>query len=405
MERIISLLGLLVMMLLAWLLSADRKKMNFRLILSCVALQLLLALLILRTDTGQALFDFARVLVTRIVGFSNEGAKFVFGEELVIGTDLKAPVFAFSVLPTIVFVSSLMAVLFYLGVLQKMVQLMAKIMVYVMDVSGSESLATAANVFLGMAEAPLVIKPYMKTMTRSELMAMMTGGMATISGALLATYASFGADAGHLLTASIISAPAALVIAKIMIPETGESLTKRIVKVQIPKEDANILDAACRGAAEGAKLALTIAAMLICFIAFVALLNWLLSLLPDVWGSPLTLERILGWLLAPLAWIMGIQWNDAPTVGMLLGKKTILNEFLAYLDLVSFKKALSARSFTIATYALCGFANFGSVAIQIGGYSALVPTRRKDFAKLGLRAMIGGTLAAFMTAAIAGILI
>ena len=297
-----------------------------------------------------------------------------------------------------------MAVLFYLRILQKIVQLMAKAMVYVMDVSGSESLAAAANIFLGMAEAPLVIKPYIKTMTRSEVMAMMTGGMATISGALLATYAAFGADAGHLLTASIISAPAALVIAKIMIPETEQSLTKRIVKVDIPKEDANILDAACRGASEGAKLALNIAAVLICFIAFVALLNWLLLLLPDVAGAPLSLERILGWLLAPLAWVMGVEAKDAPTVGMLLGKKTILNEFLAYLDLVKFKDAISPRSFTIATYALCGFANFGSIAIQIGGYGSLVPTRRKDFAKLGIRAMIGGTLAAFMTATIAGIL-
>jgi CNT family concentrative nucleoside transporter len=404
-ERIVSLFGLLIMMFLAWLLSADRKRMNIRLILSGIALQFILAVIILWTTPGQFVFSYARTLVTQVVGFSNEGAKFIFGEEFVLGTDLRAPIFAFSVLPTIVFISSLMAVLFHLGILQKVVELMAKVMVYVMDVSGSESLATAANVFLGMAEAPLVIKPYMKTMTRSELMAMMTGGMATISGALLATYASFGADAGHLLTASIISAPAALVIAKIMIPESEESLTKGEVKVQIPKEDANVLDAACRGASEGAKLALNIAAMLICFIAFVALLNWLLSVLPQVAGEPLTLERILGWLAAPLAWVMGIEWKDAPTVGMLLGKKTILNEFLAYLDLVKFKDSISDRSFTIATYALCGFANFGSIAIQIGGYGSLVPTRRKDFAKLGFRAMIGGSLAAFMTATIAGILI
>jgi CNT family concentrative nucleoside transporter len=379
MNRLISALGLLVMVFLAWLLSADRKRMNLRLILSGLALQFILAVLILWTTPGQLVFSAGRAVVTRVVGFSNEGAKFVFGEELVFGAESIAPVFAFSVLPTIIFVSSLMAVLFYLGILQKVVEFMAKVMVYVMDVSGSESLATAANVFLGMAEAPLVIKPYMKTMTRSELMAMMTGGMATISGALLATYASFGADAGHLLTASIISAPAALVIAKIMIPEAEESLTKAVVKVQIPKEDANVLDAACRGATEGAKLALSIAAVLICFIAFVALLNWLLSLLPDLAGEPLTLERILGWCCAPLAWVMGIEWNDAPTVGMFLGKKTILNEFLAYLDLVKYKDAISPRSFIIATYALCGFANFGSVASQIGGYSTLVPTRRNYF--------------------------
>jgi len=407
MPRIVSLLGLLVMIFLAWLLSVNRRRMNARLILSGVVLQFILAVLILRTSVGQSIFSYARDFVTRVIEFSNQGAKFVFGKELVFGSESALPVFAFSVLPTIIFVSSLMAVLFHLGILQKIVEFMAKVMVHVMDVSGSESLATAANVFLGMAEAPLVIKPYLKTMTRSELMAMMTGGMATISGALLVTYASprFGADAGHLLTASIISAPAALVIAKIMVPESEQSLTKGIVKVDIPKQDANILDAACRGASEGAKLALNIAAVLICFIAFVALLNWLLLLLPDIWGAPLTLERILGWFCAPLAWIMGVEWTDANTVGMLIGKKTILNEFLAYEDLGKYKDVISQRSFTIATYALCGFANFGSIAIQIGGYGSLVPTRRKDFAKMGLRALVGGSLAAFMTATIAGTLI
>ncbi len=399
MERIVSLSGLLAMLLLAWLLSVDRRRMNIRLIVSGVVLQFILAVLILRTWPGRLMFSYARDLVTEVIRFSDAGAEFVFGSAF------KEHFFAFSVLPTIVFISSLMAVLFHLGILQKVAEFMAKVMVYVMDVSGSESLATAANVFVGMAEAPLVIKPYMKTMTRSELMAMMTGGMATISGATLAAYAGLGADAGHLLTASIISAPAALVIAKIMIPESEQSLTKGAVKVDIPKQDTNILDAACRGASEGAKLAINIAAMLICFIAFVALLNWLLSLLPDILGAPLTLERMLGWLCAPLAWVMGIEWNDARTVGMLMGKKTILNEFVAYLDLVKYKDVISQRSFTIATYALCGFANFGSIAIQIGGYGSLVPTRRKDFAKMGLRAMIGGSLAAFMTAAIAGILI
>lgn len=399
MQRIVSLFGLVVMLLLAWALSAERRRMNVRLILSGIIIQFIFAVLILWTWPGRLVFASARTVVTRIVGFSDTGAEFIFG------TGFKEHFFAFSVLPTIVFVSSLMAVLFHLGILQKIVGFIAKVMVYVMDVSGSESLATAANVFVGMAEAPLVIKPYMKTMTRSEIMAMMTGGMATISGATLAAYAGLGADPGHLLTASIISAPAALVVAKIMVPESEQSLTKGVVKVEIAKQDVNVLDAACRGAAEGAKLAINIAAVLICFIAFVALLNWLLSLLPDIGGAALTLERILGWLCAPLAWIMGVQWNDAATVGMLLGKKTILNEFVAYIDLVNYKDVISQRSFTIATYALCGFANFGSIAIQIGGYGSLVPRRRGDFAGLGLRAMIGGSLAAFMTAAIAGILI
>jgi len=399
MQRLVSLIGLVVMLLLAWALSADRRRMNFRLILSGIVLQFILAVLILWTSPGRMIFSYARIAVTQVVGFSDAGAEFVFG------SDFKEHFFAFSVLPTIVFVSSLMAVLFYLGVLQKVVEFLAKVMLYIMDVSGSESLAAAANVFVGMAEAPLVIQPYIKTMTRSELMALMTGGMATISGATLAAYAGLGADPGHLLTASIISAPAALVIAKIILPETEKSLTKEIIKVEIPKQDVNILDAACRGASEGAKLAINIAAMLICFIAFVALFNWLLLLLPDVLGAPLTLERMLGWLCAPLAWVMGVEWKDADTVGMLLGKKTILNEFVAYIDLVKSQEMISQRSFTIATYALCGFANFGSIAILIGGYGALVPGRRKDFAKLGLKAMLGGSLAAFMTAAIAGILI
>jgi len=399
MPRIISLLGLLVMIFLAWVLSVERRRMNIRLILSGILLQFTLAVLILRTSVGQSIFSCVRIFVTQVLKSSDVGAEFVFGP------GFKEYFFAFSVLPTIIFVSSLMAVLFYLGVLQKVVEFMAKVMAYVMDVSGSESLAAAANVFVGMAEAPLVIKPYLKTMTRSELMAMMTGGMATISGATLAAYAGLGADPGHLLTASVISAPASLVIAKIMLPEVEESLTKGIVKVDIPRQDVNILDAACRGASEGARLAVHIAAVLICFIGFVALLNWLLSFLPEVSETPLTLERMLGWVCAPLAWVMGVEWNDAGTVGMLLGKKTILNEFVAYIDLVEYKDIISERSFTIATYALCGFANFGSIAIQIGGFGSLVPTRRQDFAKLGLRAMIGGSLAAFMTATIAGILI
>ena len=399
MPRLISLTGLIVMLLLAWLLSADKRKMNWRLIISGIVLQFVLAIIILHTAPGQFIFDAVRILITRLIGFSEAGSEFVFG------TTFKEHFFAFSVLPTIIFVSSLMTVLFHLGILQKVVEFMARIMVYVMDTAGSESLATAANVFMGMAEAPLVIRPYIKTMTRSEIMALMTGGMATISGATLAAYTGFGADAGHLLTASIISAPAALVIAKIMVPETEISLTKGTVKAKIPKEDVNVLDAACRGAADGARLAINIAAVLICFIAFVAFANWLLSFLPNFNDKPFTLERILGYFLSPLAWIMGVQWKDASIVGALLGKRTILNEFIAYLDLVKVKDVISYRSFTIATYALCGFANLGSIAILIGGLGTLVPERRKDFATLGFKSMLAGMLACFMTATIAGVLI
>lgn len=399
MQRFIGLFGLVVIIFLAWLLSNNRKKCNLRLIASGLALQFLLAVVILKTVPGQWFFSKARDFIHNILSCSDAGAEFLFGP------GFKEHFFAFSVLPTIIFVSAMMMVLFHWGVLQKIVQFFARIMVYIMDVSGVESLACVANVFIGLAEAPLVVRPYLKSMTRSETMALMTGGMATISGGTLAAYAGLGADAGHLLTASIISAPAALVIAKIMIPETEQSVSKGKVTVQIPKRATNTLDAACKGAVDGAKLAINIAALLICFIAAVHLINWLLSLAGNVAGLPLSLERILGWLCAPLAWLMGVELKDVKIVGMLIGKKTMLNEFIAYVDLVKYKEMLSPRSFTIATYALCGFANFGSVAIQIGGIGSLEPAKRADFAKLGIRAMIGGSLAAFMTATIAGILI
>ena len=314
--------------------------------------------------------------------------------------------FAYTVLPTVIFFASLTAVLFHLGVLQLVVRGMARLMVWVMDTSGSESLSTAANVFVGMNVAPLTIRPYLATMTRSELMAMMTGGMATVAGGTMAAYAAMGADAGHLMVASVMSAPAALVVAKIMVPETEESLTKGVVKIDVPRTDSNVLDAACRGAGEGLKLALNIAEMLIAFIALVYLCNWALSALPAVGGEPLSLERILGWLFSPLAWIMGVEWKDAHAVGTLLGEKTVFNEFIAYQHLTTdMKDTLSPRSVTIATYALCGFANFGSIAVMIGGIGGLAPTRRRDFAQLGFRSLVGGSLAAFMTASVAGMLI
>jgi CNT family concentrative nucleoside transporter len=399
MPRLISFIGLFVMVFIAWLLSSAKRKMNFRLIISGIILQFVFALLILRTSFGHAAFEKVGNLITNLIAFSAKGSEFVFG------TSFKDHFFAFSVLPTIIFVSSLMTVLFYLGILQKIVGLMAKIMVYVMDASGSESLSTAANVFMGMSEAPLVIRPYIKTMTRSEIMAMMTGGMATISGATLAAYTGFGANAGHLLTASIISAPAAIVIAKIMVPETEISQTKGIVKVVIPREDTNVLEAACRGAIDGSKMAISIAAVIICFIGFVYLFNWLLHFLPNLNAEPLTMQRILGWIFSPLAWIMGVDLKDIRVVGSLLGERTVLNEFIAYIDLGKAKDLISPRSFTITTYALCGFANFGSIAILIGGMSTIVPERKKDFAQLGFKSMIAGMLACFMTACIAGILI
>lgn len=399
MLRLISFMGLLVVTGLAWLLSSERNSVNFRLILSGIALQFLFAVLILWTTPGQAVFEASRALVAKILSFSDDGARFVFGDKF------RDHFFAFSVLPTIIFVSSVTAVLFHLGIMQRVVKGIAKIMAKVMDTSGSESLVASANIFVGQTEAPLVIKPYLSTMTNSELMAMMTGGMATISAGMIAAYASMGIDPGHLLAASFMSAPASLVIAKIMFPECDISPTKGEVTVKIEKQDANLLDAACRGASEGVRLALNIAGMLIAFIAIVSLFNWLMSLFPAIGNKPLTLQRLLGWLSAPFAWLLGVEWRDAQTVGFLLGEKIILNEFVAYLDLVKYKDLISPRSFNIATYALCGFANFGSIAIQIGGISILAEERRSDFARLGFKAMIGGALAATMTATIAGILL
>ncbi|MCD4657656.1 MAG: NupC/NupG family nucleoside CNT transporter [Planctomycetes bacterium] len=400
-RRAVSFLGLLIMLFLAWSMSSARFKMNWRLIISGVILQIIFGILVLWTTPGAWFFEGARYLIDKIIKFSDEGAKFVFG------AGFKEHFFAFSVLPTIIFVSSMMSVLFYLGIVQHIVKGMAWVMVKIMDVSGSESLASAANVFVGQTEAPLVILPYIKTMTRSELMALMVGGMATVAGGVMAAYAAMGADAGHLLSASIMSAPAALVIAKIMIPERESSLTKGIVKVEVEKPGENVLDAACAGASGGLKLAVNVAAMLIAFTALIYLANWVLCGIGDLFGFALSLQMILGWIFSPLAWIMGVEGKDIMLVGQTIGEKTILNEFYAYTTLVSDKVQphISERSFTIATYALCGFANFASIAIQIGGIGALVPERRKDLAKLGLRAMIGGTLAAFMTACIAGMLI
>lgn len=399
MEKLISILGLFTILALAWMLSENRRRMDWRLIGSGLALQMGLGLLLLHSRPGQAFFSFARAAVDRVIGFSNEGARFIFGD--LVQT---API-GFSVLPMVVFVSSITGVLFHLGILQWIVRQMARAMILLMRTSGSESLAASANVYLGISTAPLLVVPYLKTMTRSEIMALMTTGMATVAGSVLAAYVTLGADAGHLMAASLMSAPAALVISKIMTPETETSPTLGVVTVEVPRQDVNLLDAVCRGASDGLKLALNIAAMLIVAIAFVGLLNWSLSFLPYIGGAPLTLERSLGWLCAPLAWLMGVAWEDAQLVGMLLGKKTILNEFLAYQDLGALKTQLSPRSFTIATYALCSFANFGSIAIMIGGIGSLVPERRKDIARYGIRSLIGGALAANMTATIAGMLI
>jgi len=412
--RLISFLGLWVMLLLAWALSEDRRRVHVRLIVTGMLFQLTFALVILKTTPGRLVFDALQRFVNGIVACGNEGSTFLFGE------GFRDHYFAFSVLPLIVFFSCLTGVLFHWGVIQKIVKVLAWSMVRVMDVSGSESLAAAANVFLGHTEAPLMVRPYLESMTRSELMAMLTGGMATIAGSVMAAYVGLGIDAGHLLAASIMSAPASLVIAKIMVPEREVSKTRGQVSVEVPRQGRNVIDAACNGASIGLKLALNVGAMVLAFVCLIALINWGLDrgqflVIYLARGAeaaeemtataPLTFERIVGWIFCPFAWVMGIRSEDVLKVSSVLGQKTVLNEFIAYMDLVEMRDQLNERSFTIATYALCGFANFGSVAIQIGGIGAMVPSRREDIAQLSLRSMVGGTLAGFTTACVVGMLI
>ena len=404
MERVISFIGLLTFLGLAFLLSTDRKKINWRTVLSGVGLQVFLGLIILKTDMGQQFFQGAKNVFTGILSYTNSGSEFIFGSLM----DGKKHGFIFftMVLPTIIFTSSLMSVLYHLGVMQFVIKLFAKAMVVVMGVSGAESLAAAANIFAGQTEAPLVVKPFISKMTRSELLALMTGGMATVAGGVLAAYVGFGIDAAHLLSASVMSAPAALVCAKLMVPETENPTTKGDVKMKIEKTTVNIVDAAAAGAGDGLKLAINVGAMLLSFIALIALFNGLLSWVGGIFNySELSLELITGYLFSPIAFIMGVPWSDAQVVGSLLGKKLILNEFVAYLDLKNQMTNLSERSVIISTYALCGFANFSSIAIQVGGIGVLAPERRKDLAMLGIKSLIAGTLACLMTACIAGIFI
>lgn len=434
-ERAVSVLGLGVFVLLAWLLSVDRRAVRWRVVGWGLGLQLAFALLILKTPPGEAFFRGLNTLFTTLIGYTVEGARFIFGN-LVFnnvpvgpGGDGFPPMdpvgpttawantgafFAFNVLPTIIFFSSLMTLLYYVGVMQLVVRAFAWVMVRTMGTSGSESLSAAGNIFVGQTEAPLLVKPFVRTMTKSELHAVMTGGFATVAGGVMAAYvgmliAFFPDIAGHLIAASVMSAPAALAISKIMYPETEESVTKGTIRIELEKADANAIDAAARGASEGLYLALNVGAMLLAFIALLALLNGLLGWIGGMVGYPeISMQLILGWIGAPLAWLMGTPWKDALAVGVLIGEKTALNEFVAYLHLAQMLQEgadLSARAVVIATYALCGFANFSSIAIQIGGISGLAPERRGDLSRLGLRAMVGGTLAAFMTAAVVGILI
>jgi concentrative nucleoside transporter, CNT family len=416
MERGISLLGLFVFVGISYLCSVNRQAVRWHPVLWGIGLQFILAVLILKTQAGFALFEFLGNAVSHFLNFSDQGAKFVFGE------DFQDHFIAFKVLPTIIFFSSFISILYHYKILQKIVEAVAWVMMRTLKTSGSETLSCSANIFIGQTEAPLLIKPYIYTLTNSELHAVMTGGFATIAGGVMAAYISFGIPAEHILAASVMSAPAALAISKIFYPETEISLTKGKVKIEVQPTSANGIDAAATGASDGMKLALNVAAMLIAFLGLLALINGILQWLGSFWGMPsLSLEGIFGYLFAPVAWLMGIPIADCLQVGVLLGKKTVLNEFIAYLDLKQLIEnsqqlaqgkggentlsTISERAIIISTYALCGFSNIGSIAIQIGGISAIAPERQADVARLGIRAMIAGSIACFMTACIAGILL
>ena len=411
MERLISLFGLLIMVALAFALSADRRKVNRRILLGGLGLQFALAVLVLKTQFGQAFFGYIGAFFTALFSYVDAGSEFVFG------ADFGEHFFAFKVLPTIIFFSALMSVLYHLGLIQPVVAAFAWVMRRTLHTSGAESLAAAANIFVGQTEAPLVVRPYVASMTRSELMALMVGGFATIAGGVLAAFVGLGIDAGHLVAASVISAPAALLVAKVMQPEVEASKTLGQVAIEVERTATNVVEAAANGTLDGLRLALNVAAMLIAALGLIALLDGVLGLLGrgasyllGLEGLAWSLSAALGYLFAPFAYLMGIEAGDCLAAGELLGKKMVANEFVSYLQLSQWIQPgsgveLSPRSVAILTYALCGFANFSSIGIQLGGIGAIASARRSELACLGFRAMLGGSLACFMTACVAGILL
>ena len=419
--KFISLLGWLTMIAVAWAISYHRKLFPWRTVVWGVGLQFILAVLILKMPWGGKFFDFAGRVIQKLIQFSNEGCKFVFGpladEKLL--TDKFGPgnavIFAVLVTGTIIIVACISSLLYHWGILQRVVRAIAWVMRKIMRTSGSETLSACANIFMGQTEAPLMIRPYIPRLTRSELMTIMVCGMAHIAGGVAAVYANMGFragypnTAGHLLTASVLNCPAALMIAKILLPGTEKSETAASAPATVPRTTTNSIDAICRGASDGFFLSLNVIAMLIGFIAMIALANYLITWPQAHLGvsHPATLQTIFGWINAPFAWLMGVPAQDCFNVGQILGERIVLNEFVGFLDLTANAKqlALDPRSFTIATYALCGFANFASIAIQVGGIGSLAPERRGEMAKIGFRAMCGGLLAAYMTACLAGILL
>ena len=406
MGSLLGILGLFTLLSIALLLSENRSAINLKTVLYGLIFQLIFALFILKTPFGAPIFSFLDQSINILIGFSSSGSDFLF-KSYIDGVGFHPGLinFAFSTLPTIIFFSSLVAVLYHFGILQTIIKFIARRMQLTLGTSGSETLSVAGNIFLGQTESPLMVRPFVSKMTKSELMAVMTGGFATVSGGVLAIYVSWLTDiqgiAGHLLAASVMSAPAALVVAKIIYPETEESQTMGDVNVNIEQTNINAMEAVSNGATDGLKLAANIAAMLIAFISFVAMVNYFLSF----GGS--SMEEIFGVIFRPLAWTMGVPWNEAQLVGMLMGKKIVLTELVAYGDLQNLIRdgMISERSAIISTYALCGFSNFASIGIQLGGIGAMAPERKKDLAKLVTKAMFGGAIASWLTATIAGLLL
>ncbi len=404
--RLVSLLGIVVFLAIAWLCSTDRKRPPWRLVASAMALQWALAILALKTPGGERFFVAMNATIHGLLTFTEAGTRFVFGSLLDGGFS-----FALNVLPIIVFMGALFSTLYHLGIVQWLVRVLAFCLARLLGTSGAESLAAVANIFVGMTEAPLLVRPYIERMTHSELFTLMVTGMATIAGSVLVAYAQIlgeAAFAGHLVTASVLSAPAAIVVAKLMVPENEVPATGVGANSHVERTTVNLIDAAAEGALSAMKLAANIGALLIAFVALVAMLNAGIGTLGEWIGLPeLSFERILGWIFAPFAFLLGIPWSEATAVGELLGVKTVLNEFLAYQALSDAISAgtLSPRSATIAAYALCGFANLGSLAILIGGIGGMVPSRRPELAKLGMRSILAGTLATLMTGAVVGTLL
>jgi CNT family concentrative nucleoside transporter len=411
-ERLQPLIGLMLIAAVATALSTNRRAIRLRTVAWGFGLQLLFAVIVLKTGAGQTAFQYLGDRIRQLLEYSTAGSALVFGPlgDRAVWSDIMTKVlgpsgvqygvvFAFQILPTIIFIAALFAILYYFGVMQLVVRAFALVMNRVMGASGAESLNVAASIFMGQTEAPLTIRPYLPRMTESELMTVMTAGMAHISGGIMAAYIAFGIEPRHLLTAVIMTAPGTLMLAKMFVPETQVPETLGTVKLEVERTDVNVIDAAGRGTSEGLQLAINVGAMLISFMALIALVNALLGTVG------LSLQQIFGWVFAPVAWSLGVTWRDAATIGNLLGTRMVLNEFIAFAELGTIKDSLDPRSFTIATFALCGFANFSSIGIQIGGIGALAPSRRQDLARLGIRAMLAGTLANFVSACIAALLL